>query len=615
MEKIPSTSLDLTEEKINKLKSIFPEALTDGKIDFDKLRLVLGDELEEKIEKYQFTWNGKSQTIRFAQSPSTGTLRPCKEDSVDWDTTENLYIEGDNLEVLKILQKTYHSKIKMIYIDPPYNTGNDFVYKDNFRDNIANYKLQTNQQLKANPETNGRYHSDWLNMMYSRLLIAKNLLSDDGIILISIDDKEHDNLKKVCDELFGETNYVANFIWKSKSGGANDTNHIAVDTEYILCYAKDKSMCRFGLDKEAKVTTLYNLEDENGRYSLDRLDKQSLGYNPTLDFPIIGPDGKEYTVEHKNPKVKVARWRWGKDTVEERYNELVFKYPYVYTKNYEKSGSIPRNLLVEQRFGRSRTGKTEVKSIFNGINYFDFPKPLGLITYFIDIVSEKNSIILDFFSGSATTAHAVMKLNAEDGGNRKFIMVQLPELTGESSEAYKAGYKNICEIGKERIRRAGKQIKEELDKSNTNEGLFASEENPSDKLDVGFKVFKLDSTNLIPWDGSIKNIDTIFTERDIIKEDRNDIDLIYEIMLKYGIFDMPVEIININNKSMYSIANGHTIICLYKDKDITVDDIKAIVNQKPRNVIFRETGFANDNDKINATYTLKKSGVEEVKCI
>ncbi len=620
--KLNGTTPDIAEENIAKLKEIFPDVFCEGKVDFEKLQQVLGNYIEVEKERYDFSWNGKARSRQLAQTPSTGTLRPCKEESKDWDTTENLYIEGDNLEVLKLLQKSYHGKIKMIYIDPPYNTGHDFVYPDDYRDNMQNYLELTGQvdgegkKISTNSEANGRYHTDWLNMMYPRLRLARNLLTDDGVIFISIDDNEVGNLRKLCDEIFGEDNFITEFIWKSKSGGANDSKHIAVDNEYIMCYTKTIEKCVFLLDKYATVTTSYNLQEPDGRkYGLDRLDKQSLGYIESLDFPIEGPDGKIYTVEHKNPNNKVARWRWGKETVKERYDELVFKYPYVYTKNYEKEGVIPRNLLLEDRFGRTRTGKTDFKILFDNISVFDFPKPINLIKYFIEILLNKNDIVLDFFSGSATTAHAIMQLNAEDGGNRKFICVQLPEPTDEKSEAYKLDYKNICEIGKERIRRAGEKINSEIIESNKQITLDGEEKK---LVDVGFKVLKLDSSNIRRWNPDFDNLELALWESvDNLVEGRNELDLVYEIMIKYGLdLTYPVEELSCGDKKVYSIGFGMLVI--YVAEDISLDVAKFIADYKKQNnieemrVVFKDSSFdSNDSLKTNTKEILKVAGVEE----
>jgi adenine-specific DNA-methyltransferase len=608
MNKINKETLNIKKEHIEKLKELFPSIVTDGKIDFDQLKTILGQDIDESNERYQFSWNGKKDAIKLAQSASTGTLRPSIEDSVNWDSTENMYIEGDNLEVLKQLQKTYFGKIKMIYIDPPYNTGGDFVYKDNFRDSIKNYKEVTNQQLRSNPETSGRYHTDWLNMMYPRLMLARNLLTEDGVIFVSIDDNEVENLKKIMSEIFGDSNFITSLIWKSKNGGGNDAKFITVDKEYILVYSKNGINLEQFYDLEYQTSIKYNLQDEKGNYTLDRLDKKALGYVKSLDFEIKDKNGNSYFPEQPDLINPSSRWRWSKKTVEENYESLVFKNGYVYTKAYEKNGAVMRDLLVDTRHKRSQDGTKEVKEIFGGRAYFSFPKPLFLLlnifNSFLSTNGSINDIILDFFSGSATTAHAVMKLNAEDGGDRKFIMVQLPEKTDESSEAYKAGYENICEIGKERIRRAGKQIKEELEK----EGKETS------SLDIGFKVFKLDDTNIKAWDAyaDVSN-ETLFSQESILKDGRTKQDLLYEILLKYGVFDKKVNTIKVNQKTMYRVGENSVIIDL--NDAITLDDVRAIATLKPMTVIFYEDGFEDDNVKINAEVILKDHGVEDVRSI
>ena len=612
MERLRMQSLDVTSSNIDKIARLFPQCVTehkdkDGKtvlgIDFEKLRDELSsDVIDDGEERYQFTWPDKKAHAHLANTPTNKTLRPCREESVDFDHTQNLYIEGDNLDVLKVLRETYLGKVKMIYIDPPYNTGNDFVYNDDFSQSADEYQENSGQtdengnRLVQNTESNGRFHTDWLNMIYPRLKVAKDLLAEDGVIFISIDDNEVANLRKVCDEMLGESNFVVQLVWKSKSGGANDVSNIACDSEYILVYAKSISNLKINLDREASVTTAYNHKDEFGPYSLDRLDKQSLGYQPSLDFPIIGPDGKIYEVEHKNPNNKVARWRWGKKTVEERYNELVFKYPYVYTKNYEKEGAIPRNLLMDERFGRTRTGKTEVAQLFDKISYFSFPKPTKLILYLLKISADDNSIILDFFSGSATTAHAVMQLNTEDGGNRKFIMMQLPEQTDPKSEAYKAGYKNICEIGKERIRRAGKKIKEE---NAGKEGI--------DKLDIGFRVLKLDSSNMqdVYYTPQEFTMNDLFADN--VKPDRTAEDLLFQVMLDLGVeLSATIEQRTMNGKQVFFVNDNYLVACF--DTDITEETIKAIAKLKPYYFVMRDSPLASDNvadnfDQLFETYS------------
>lgn len=602
-EKLTMSTKDLTQENIIKIQELFPNAVTecikDGKttlgIDFDILKQELSNGIiDDKKERYQMTWPDKKKSILLANQKINATLRPVKEESVDFDTTQNLYIEGDNLDVLKLLRETYLNKIKMIYIDPPYNTGNDFVYKDDFTQNNEEYFGKSGQyddqgnRLVQNAESNGRFHTDWLNMIFPRLKIARDLLSDDGVIFISIDDNEVENLKKICSEIFGESNFVANLIWKSKSGGANDVSTIACDSEYILVYSKNIASCKFNLDTDAQVTTSYNQTDADGRrYSLDRLDKQSLGYQATLDFPIVGPDGKTYIVEHKNPNNKVARWRWSKDTVQERYNELVFKYPYVYTKNYEKEGVVARNLLTDDRFGRTRTGKTEVAELFDKIAYFSFPKPTKLIKYLIGLVTSTTDIVLDFFSGSATTAHAVMQLNAEDGGNRKFLMVQLLESCAEKSEAYKSGYKNICEIGKERIRRAGKKIKDENPLTTQN-------------LDSGFRVLKLDSSNMndVYYNPSQMEQNLLDSTVDNIKHDRTDLDLLFQVMLELGVLlSSKIEEKDVNGVKYYCVNDNDLVACF--DMNLTNDVIVEIAKLQPLYAVFKNSSFGSDSVGIN----------------
>ena len=637
MNKMEGTSLDLEKLNIEKIKELFPNVVTEGKIDFDKLRIILGDEIDDRVEKYQFTWNGKSNTIKLAQSPSTGTLIPSKDDSKNWDTTGNLYIEGDNLEVLKQLQKTYYGKIKMIYIDPPYNTGGDFVYKDDFKDNIKNYKEQTQQTSRANPETNGRYHTDWLNMMYSRLLLAKKLLSDDGVIFISIDDNEQVNLSKVCFEVFGESNFVALLPTVMNMKGNNDQFGFSGTHEYTLVMMKNIESRNdlYGIPLTQEDENEYDLIDDKGKYkqgaTLMRTgvagarEKRPKGYYPiyvSSDLKSLSIKRVQKTDIEVYPKTKNGKemsWRRSPETLMDSLDEIIINetingisfYKKQRFSEDSKNGKKAKTLFYKPEYS-SGNGTEQLKKIF-GERIFDAPKPLDLIIDFLR-VGTSEGIILDFFSGSATTAHAVMQLNAEDGGNRKFIMVQLPELTDESSEAYKAGYKNICEIGKERIRRAGDQIKQELIEKKNKAGLLDDNIIDPETFDNGFKVFKLESTNINPWDGTIKlNEETIFTQSEVIKEGRSNLDVLYEIMLKYGVFDKPVEEIKVNTKTMYSVADGYLIVCL--DNHITLDDVKEIGKLKPRNVIFKESGFANDNDKINATYTLEKLGVEEIKSI
>jgi adenine-specific DNA-methyltransferase len=644
MNKMEGTSLDLEKLNIEKIKELFPNVVTEGKVDFDKLRIILGDQIDDRVEKYQFTWNGKSDTIKLAQTPSTGTLIPSKEDSKNWDTTGNLYIEGDNLEVLKQLQKTYYGKVKMIYIDPPYNTGGDFVYKDDFKDNIKNYKEQTQQTSRANPETNGRYHTDWLNMMYSRLMLARNLLSEEGAILIHIDENEVHNLQFITREIFGIENELGTMIW-DKRNPKGTTIGVAYQHESILAYCKNRTLFannNFTKKKEnaesmiRMVKSLYNqygtinnslrLKYKNWlKSNKNDFSGGELAYNLIDDngdiyriVSMAAPDKPE-TRSHRpliHPITKKAcptpakGWRFTDETMDDLLLRDKIEF------------GIDESTQPNQKYFLKENMEESVASLiyFGGSDDalglpFDNPKPTYIAKRLLyTVCKDKDSIVMDFFSGSATTAHALMQLNSEDGGNRKFIMVQLPELTDKSSEAYKAGYKNICEIGKERIRRAGDLIKEKLIEKKNNAGLLNENVINPDTFDNGFKVFKLDSTNINPWDGTIKlNEETIFSQTEVIKEGRSNLDVLYEIMLKYGVFDKPAKEIKVNSKTMYSVADGYLIVCL--DNNITLEDVKEIGKLKPRNVIFKESGFANDNDKINATYTLEKLGVEEIKSI
>ena len=613
MNKLKMHTPNQANKNYEKLAAMFPNAVTEtiDETTGEVVRAIDKDVLMQEIscrvvddreERYQFTWPDKKKAVLLANSPINLTLRPCREESVDFDNTENLYIEGDNLDVLKLLRETYLGKVKMIYIDPPYNTGNDFVYNDDFAENADNYLDKSGQfdeegnRLVHNTETNGRFHTDWLNMIYPRLKVARDLLSDDGAIFISIDDNEVENATKVCNEVFGESNFIANLIWKSKSGGANDSRFFAVDHEYVLIYAKSAGNFNIGIDKEATVTTSYNRRDERGEYALDRLDKQSIRYSEALDYEIIGPDGTSYFPKHKDPAHPNATWRWSKKSVEEHYNDLVFENGCVYTKNYKKEGAIARSLLLEDRFGRTRTGKTDCFNLF-GRDYFSNPKPYKLIRYIEIIASDKDSIILDFFSGSATTAHAVMQLNAEDGGHRKFIMVQLPEKTDEKSEAYKAGYKNICEIGKERIRRAGKQI---VSAGGGHSLLRDGQSEEAAPLDIGFRVLKLDSSNMKdvyynPADFQPSLLDSL---ADNIKEDRTPEDLLFQVMLDLGILlSSKIEENTVCGKKVFSVEDDYLIACF--DENVTEETVTAIAKKKPYYFVMRDSSMANDSVAAN----------------
>ena len=604
MEKLKMQTADMAERNVEMLGQMFPNCLTetinaDGKlvraIDFDKLRQELACEVVEGAEeRYQFTWPDKRAAIRLANAPTNKTLRPCREESVDFDNTENLYIEGDNLEVLKLLRENYLGKVKMIYIDPPYNTGNDFVYNDDFAMGAAEFNAQSGlfddegnrmaDPMVQNTESNGRFHTDWLNMIYPRLKVAKDLLADDGVIFISIDDCEIVNAIKLCSELFGQDNFVSQFIWKKKQGGGNDSSYVVAEHEYIVCFAKNKSSLSFNLDTKYKLDdALYPYSDAIGDYGLITLDKASIQFSQSLVYEIVGPNGEIYTP--RIVKGKQSCWRWSKAKVEAQYSDLVFKNGKVYTKYYRPKGVTPRSLLIDAVYGRTESGNDDISSLFEK-NPFSYPKPVALIHHFCSIASASDSIILDFFSGSATTAHAVLKLNAEDGGNRKFIMVQLPEKTEEKSEAYKAGYKNICEIGKERIRRAGKKIKEEAGLQGQN-------------LDAGFRVLKLDESNMAdvyytPADTPIQATLAFDALVNNIREGRTAEDLLFQVLPECNLpLSSKIETREIHGKKVFVVEDGYLMACF--DNDINDAVITAIAKEKPYYFVMCDRSIASDS--------------------
>ena len=621
MKKMSGKSLDLLEKNIDIIQKTFPEVMTEEefngkverKIDFDKLRLLLGDDVSDREERYELRWNGKNDAIRFAQTPSNGTLRPDKESSRNWDDTENLYIEGDNLEVLKLLQKSYFGQIKMIYIDPPYNTGKDFVYKDDFRDNVKNYLEQTGQATMTNTESNGRYHTDWLNMMYPRLKIAKNLLSDDGVIFISIDDNEDGNLRKICDEIFGGDNFIAQVIWERAYAPVNLKKHFSESHDYVICYAKKINECICnGLPRGSESDNRYKNPDNDPRGAWTSSD---LSVGPAIEekvYEIITPSGKK--IMPSNGRC----WSLTKERYKEFLNDNRIWFgedgnnvPRIKRFLSEVKNTVtPMTIWKYTEVGHSQDAKQNLKKLFDNKDYFDYPKSIELIKRMITLYTDNDSIVLDFFSGSATTAHAVMQLNAEDGGNRKFIMVQLPEITPEKSEACKAGYENICEIGKERIRRAGDMI---INENKDKEGI--------EDLDIGFKVFKLDSSNIKEWDPDYENLEySLFERQDIIKMGRTNEDLLYEIIIKMGIEPtVGIEEIKFGEKIIYNIGMGALLICL--EDEITEDLVaeipnhKSIIDEMDTKVVFKESGFRTDSAKMNAIQKLKQFGITDVRSV
>lgn len=625
-----------TLENLAKLKEMFPEVITESKdengeivaaVDAKKLEQLLSTKVIEGDECYDFTWVGKKQAMVEACKPIRKTLRPCREESVDWKNTQNLYIEGDNLDVLKLLQESYLNKVKMIYIDPPYNTGNDsFIYPDDYTTNKDLYDEEvgaideSGYRMFKNTETNGRFHSSWCSMMYPRLKLARNLLSEDGVIFISIDDHEVDNLKKICDEVFGENNFVVSFVWKCRNSLQHDEVLVSKQTERVLFYVKNclvwNNINGNSLNRIRKPfdATEYKNPDNDPRGPWLSSGKTRNDGRPS--YTVVSPTGVKFTKPWIPSPAEFKRWEeekliwWGKDGTSiprkksflkdfkgNAISDILFDE---YTDEIKGDNELKRTKRWE--IGTTETGTKGVKEIFTGKTFFDYPKPWTLIKYLTTIASNKNSIILDFFSGSATTAHAVMQLNAEDGGHRKFIMVQLPEICDEKSEAYKAGYKNICEIGKERIRRAGKQIKEETGKKD---------------LDIGFRVLKLDESNMkdvyyAPSDYNQSMLDRMTSN---IKEDRTPEDLLYACMLEWGLeLSLPHKVENIAGYNVHIVNDGDLIACF--DNKISEEVIKQIADKKPLRAVFRDSSFSTDAARVNVGEIFKlKSPNTTIKVI
>ena len=604
---------NVVDENIKKIGDLFPNCLTEmldenGRpqtaIDFDQLRQELSkDIVEGPEERYQFTWPDKRNAIRLANAPTKDTLRPCREESVDFDNTQNLYIEGDNLQVLKLLRENYLGKVKMIYIDPPYNTGNDFVYNDDFSQSAGEYMHNSGQEdeegnrLVANTENNGRFHTDWLNMIYPRLKVAKDLLSEDGVIFISIDDNEVENLRKICDEIYGEKNRIESIIWKNKYGAGAFTVGFISAHEYILCYSK-KPITNITSEFEGEERNKYNKKDEKfelrGPYRTQPLMTNSLGDRPNLMYPIYYK-GKTI-MPHK-------QWVWSKERMDVAIanNDVEFTLQKdgsysVRSKSYlkDENGNIRRGKPVSVLNGPfTQEGTEEMRTIFNGKSIFDFTKPSGLISYLVSLeinnISSKDYVVLDFFSGSATTAHAVLKQNMKDNGNRKFIMVQIPEKTEKTSAAYKAGYMNICEIGKDRIRLIGKKIHEEQKRQQGD--LFKGDVK---KLDVGFRVLKLDSSNMqdVYYTPSEFNEQKLFDDN--IKPDRTEEDLLFQTMIELGIeLSAKIEQTQIAGKTVWNVSDGYLMACF--DEAVNETTITEIAKKKPFYFVMRDSSMQTDN--------------------
>ena len=621
-------SADIVQENVEQLKGLFPEAFTENGVNFDTLRQLLGDlkVLDEGEEKFGLNWHGKKQARQIALTPSLGTLLPCPEESVDWDTTQNLFIEGDNLEVLKLLQKSYANKVKMIYIDPPYNTGKEFVYPDKFQDNLDTYLKYTGQiddegvKFTSNKETSGRKHTNWLNMMYPRLKLAKDLLRQDGVIFISIDDNEQANLKEICDEIFGVENFIDNVIWEKKYAPQNDAKWFSANHDHILVYADNKELWR--------PTLLPRTEEQNKRYTNRDNDHRGVWkssdlsvktYSEKCDYPITTPSGRII-----NPP-KSRCWR----TSEDKFQELVADNRIWFGENGDnvpsikrfltevKDGIVPLTIWKYTEVGHNQDAAKEVRDLFDGYGYFDTPKPTKLLQRMIHISGAKeNDLILDFFAGSASTTHAVLKSNAEYHNSLRHISVQLPEKLEEKSDAYKDGYKTIADIAKERIRRAAKKIQEE---------------NPEYEGDLGFKVFKLASSNIKVWNPDRTDIEaSLLDHQEHLVEGRSEQDILYELLLKRGVdLTTPIETKQIAGKNVHSIGFGKIITCL--DELITGDEVEELsagiiawqkelketldVQTLETHVFFRDSAFRDDIAKTNMAAILSQNGINHVRSL
>ena len=643
MDKLRMESPDLTAQNIDRIADLFPNCITEKKdengkltraVNFELLKQMLSPDVVDGDECYEFTWVGKKAAIAEANRPIRKTLRPCVEESKDWDNTENLYIEGDNLEVLKLLQESYLGKVKMIYIDPPYNTGNDFIYADNFMRSQEEENVQMGMydedenRLFKNTDSNGRFHSDWCSMIYSRLLLARNLLTDDGVIFISIDDNEQENLKKICDEVFGGQNFVAQLVWERAFSPKNDARFISNSHDYVLMYANNIAQFVIGrLPRTEEANARYSNPDNDPRGVWMSSDISVKTYNAACDYPITAPSGR--VIEPPAGRC----WRLSKNAFLERLqdNRIWFGpdgngVPRIkrFLSDLKHEGMAPTSIMFFKDVGHSQEGAQEVSKLLDG-GFFSGPKPQRLMQRLLTLANLKSdAIVLDFFSGSASTAHAVMQLNAEDGGHRKFIMVQLPEKCDEASEAYKAGYKNICEIGKERIRRAGEKIiQEQAQLTNavlsgafqkgeayaefTDSPIAIATQNEVRKtLDVGFRVFKLDESNMKDvYYGAAEYTQTLLDDMTSnIKEDRTGMDLLYGCLLEWGLpLSLPQKTEQIEGYTVHTVNDGDLIACF--ESDIPESVIREIAKRKPLRAVFRDCGFASSPAKINVEEIFK----------
>ena len=620
--KLDMKSANLVSTNIEKIGELFPNVVKEGKIDFNELKQELSNELlDDKKEKYQLTWVGKKQSIITANTPSINTLRPQKDKSVNFDSTNNIYIEGDNLEVLKILQESYLNKIKCIYIDPPYNTGNNLIYKNDFskteyEEDVDNGKIdEFGNKLVTNLKTNGRFHSDWLTMMYSRIKLARNLLTNDGFIILAIDDSEVSNLENICSEIFGETNKLGIITVVHKPEGRNQEKFLATSTEYMLLYAKDKEKAEFSnIIFDEEIDEKIWKKDNKGFYKLNNYIRGGGGdanlriNKPTFWYPVyVNPNTLEISLEAKNgfneiypvTNTGVERtWKTKSDTLlaQIRNNEVIAKFENNVLGIYEKyrGGQLVKTHWISKKYNAINCGTKILEELF-GKKYFDFPKSLYLVEDIIKVCTKENDIVLDFFSGSATTAHAIMDINANENKNLKFILVQLPETTQENSLAYKDGYRTICDIGEERIRRAAQKIKKDK----------------NSEIDYGFRVYKVDTSNMkdIYYEPSKLNQSQINMFESNIKEDRTSEDLLTQVILDLGLtLDLNIEEKDILNNKVYFVAGNSLVACF--DNQINIDILNQICENKPLKVVFRESSFRNDSDKINAYERIKKLSPE-----
>ncbi len=602
--------LDLTvgvaaHDRLIALRALFPEAFREGTLDFDALRSSLGDWIDSGPERFGLTWPGKADCMRLIQERSTGTLVPMAEASADWDTTKNVIVEGDNLEVLKLLQKAYYGKVKMVYIDPPYNTGKEFIYPDNFREGLSDYLRFSGQvdeegfKFSANAETDGRYHSKWLSMMYPRLFLARNLLREDGVLFVSIDDHEVQNLWPLLNEIFGEENAIATFVWKRKAGGGDDSGHVAAEHDYILCYARDETRCHLTsiMHESPAMTAKYNKEQDGRRYYFERLDKTSLTYSSSMDFPIECPDGTSISPPQPDPDRPSTAWRWGSATVEARRDELEFvKDPKtdewrIYTRTWMSTdGVTPRSLLVEKEHGRNRDGTQELASLL-GPKVFTNPKPTRLLRHLLNVgLSESDDLVLDFFAGSGSLGHALIDYNADNKTSCRYLMVQLPEATEGLAEKYPT----LAAITRERMRAVAASHRSRP------EPLDGSDH------DLGFRAFRLSASNFQVWDTTAEDLDDqLELSVEHVADGATEASMLVEFLLKVGYpLTAPTEAMEFAGVPMYSVAEGALIVCL--SKTLSIEVFEAIVELEPAMVVVLDAGFGgNDELKVNALQTVR----------